>query len=84
MVGTWRGFLNEESKGLPGKLLFQFTIIFIGMTAAFAVDQYRQDRADRAYREQTIAALIPTLDDSAPPQRDNVPPLKSVPLSFSC
>lgn len=63
MAANWRGWLSDEPRGLVGKLVFEVAIIFIGVTAAFAVDQYRQDAADERYREQTIAALIPTLDD---------------------
>lgn len=62
MVG-WRRWLSDEPRGLYGKLLFEFIVVFVGVTAAFAVDNYRQNAADTRYREQVIAALIPTLDD---------------------
>ena len=62
-MADWRRWFSNEPRGLLGKLLFEVAIIFIGVTAAFAVDQYRQDAGDTRYREQTIAALIPTLDD---------------------
>ena len=59
----WRRWFSSEPRGLLGKLLFEVAIIFIGVTAAFAVDRYREHAADTRYREQTIAALIPTRDD---------------------
>jgi len=48
---------------LIGKLLFEVVIIFIGVTAAFALEAARQERADAAYRNGMIAALIPTIND---------------------
>lgn len=63
MAGNWRSWLSEEPSGLIGKLLFEVAIIFVGVTAAFAVDNYRQNSAENAYREQIIQALIPTLND---------------------
>ena len=53
----------ERHRPLIGKLLFEIVIIFIGVTAAFALEAARQDRQDNAYRKSMIAALIPTLDD---------------------
>ena len=53
----------ERHRPLIGKLLFEVAIIFIGVTAAFALEGARQDRAETAYRKSMIAALIPTLDD---------------------
>ena len=38
-------------------------IILIGVTAAFALEAARQERADAAYRNSMIAALIPTFND---------------------
>lgn len=53
----------SKHRPLIGKLLFEVVIIFIGVTAAFAIESARQERADASYRESMIAALIPTLDD---------------------
>ncbi len=53
----------ERHRPLIGKLLFEIVIIFIGVTAAFALEAARQERSDAAYRKSMIAALIPTLDD---------------------
>jgi hypothetical protein len=47
-----------------GKFLFEVVIVFIGVTAAFALESARQDRQETAYRKQMIAALIPILDDT--------------------
>ena len=46
---------------LAGKLLFEIVIVFIGVTAAFAMEGVRRDREDVRYRESMIAALLPTL-----------------------
>ena len=53
----------ERHRPLIGKLLFEIAIIFIGVTAAFALEAARQERADAAYRNGMIAALIPTFND---------------------
>ena len=61
MAGFGQAF--ERHRPLIGKLLFEVVIIFIGVTAAFALESARQDRAEAMYRKSMIAALIPTLDD---------------------
>ena len=48
---------------LFGKFLFEFVIIFIGVTAAFALEAVRQERDATAYRSSMIAAMVPTFDD---------------------
>ena len=53
----------DRHRSLIGKFLFEFVIIFIGVTAAFALEAARQERADAAYRNGMIAALIPTFND---------------------
>jgi len=45
-------------------------IIFIGVTAAFALEGARQERADARYRESMIAALVPTFNDFERHSRD--------------
>jgi len=55
----------EKQRPLIGRLLFEIVIIFVGVTAAFALEGVRQDREDTAYRKSMIAAMIPTFDDFA-------------------
>ena len=52
-----------KRRELIGKLLFEIVIIFVGVTAAFALETARQDREEAAYRNSMIAALIPTFND---------------------
>jgi hypothetical protein len=54
----------ERNRPLIGKFVFEVVIVFIGVTAAFALESARQDRQEAAYRKQMIAALIPILDDT--------------------
>ena len=61
MDGLRRQF--EQRRDLIGRLLFEIAIIFIGVTAAFALEGARQDREEAAYRNGMIAALIPTFND---------------------
>lgn len=46
-----------------GRLLFEIVIIFIGVTAAFALEAARQEREEQRYRESMIAAMVPTFED---------------------
>ena len=52
-----------KRRELFGKLLFEIVIIFIGVTAAFALEAARQDRSNADYRTSMIAAMVPTFDD---------------------
>ena len=54
----------DRNRPLIGKFIFEVVIVFIGVTAAFALESARQDRQEAAYRKQMIAALIPILDDT--------------------
>lgn len=51
-------------RALIGKIALEFVIVFVGVTAAFALEGVRRDREERAYRSSIIAALVPTLDDA--------------------
>ena len=55
----------RNHRALVGKLLFEIVIIFIGVTAAFALESARQGREEQRYRETMIAAMIPLFDDFA-------------------
>lgn len=55
----------RNHRALVGKLLFEIVIIFIGVTAAFALESARQNREEQRYRETMIAAMIPLFDDFA-------------------
>ena len=52
-----------KRRDVIGRLLFEIVIIFIGVTAAFALEAARQEREERSYRESMIAAMVPTFDD---------------------
>jgi hypothetical protein len=40
-------------------------VVFVGVTAAFAMENYRQNSEDMSYREQMVSALRTSLDDWA-------------------
>ena len=46
-----------------GKFVFEIMIVFVGATAAFALEGVRQQAEETHYQSSIIAALIPTLDD---------------------
>ena len=53
----------RQRRAIIGKLVFEILIIFIGVSAAFALEGWRQDAEDNRQRERVIAALRPTLAD---------------------
>lgn len=59
-----RAKLLQRHRPLIGRFLFEVIIVFIGVTAAFALESARQERQEAAYRKQMISALIPILDDT--------------------
>ena len=56
---------RHNYRSLAGKLLFEIIIVFIGVTAAFALESARQEREEQRYRHTMIAAMIPLFDDFA-------------------
>lgn len=54
----------EHYRPLIGKFFFDVVIVFIGVTAAFALEAARQDRQDAEYRKSMIGALSETLNDT--------------------
>ncbi len=49
--------------GLLSKFVFELVIVFIGVTAAFALENRREEATEAAYHASMIAALTPTLED---------------------
>lgn len=58
-VGNW----FARHRVLVGKFAFELTIIFVGVTAAFALENLRQHHEDVKYRTGMIAALSTTFED---------------------
>jgi hypothetical protein len=54
----------EGYRPLIGKFFFEVVIVFIGVTAAFALEAARQDRQDAQYRASMLGALGATLNDT--------------------
>ena len=54
----------SSHRALIGKTVFEMVIVFVGVTAAFALESVRKDQDEARYRASIIAALIPTLDDT--------------------
>ena len=59
-----RGWLKRHRE-LIGRFTFELVIIFVGVTAAFALENARQSREDAQYRIQMVSALRTSLDDWA-------------------
>lgn len=52
-----------RNRDLIGKFVFELVIVFIGVTAAFALENARESSTEAKYHAAMIAALRPTLDD---------------------
>lgn len=52
-------------RALIGEFTFELIIVFVGVTAAFALENFRQAREEAAYRHRMVAALRASLDDWA-------------------
>lgn len=66
MAMVWRERLAAgiaRHRPLAGKFVFELVIVFVGVTAAFAIESARKDREQAQYRASIVAALVPTLDD---------------------
>lgn len=58
--------INNEwgrNRELIGRFVFELVIVFIGVTAAFALENRREESTEAKYQAAMIAALRPTLDD---------------------
>ena len=62
MTGLRERFARHRP--LFGKLLFEIIIIFVGVTAAFALEATRQARQDAQYRQSMLGELATTLNDT--------------------
>ena len=54
-----------EQRTLLGEFAFELIIVFVGVTAAFALENYRQARADAAYQSAMVGELRASMDDFA-------------------
>lgn len=52
-----------RNRELIGKFVFELVIVFIGVTAAFALENWRERSTEAQYHPAMIAALRPTLKD---------------------
>ena len=50
-------------RALIGRFLFELVIVFVGVTAAFALEDYREGREDKEYRARMIGGLRASLND---------------------
>jgi hypothetical protein len=53
----------DTHRSTIGKFLFEVVIVFIGVTAAFALEAARQNRQEAEYRKSMLGALAATLND---------------------
>lgn len=52
-----------DKRELIGKFAFELAVVFIGVTAAFMLENMRERASEANYHSAMIAALRPTLDD---------------------
>lgn len=56
--------LATRHRELAGKFAFELVIVFVGVAAAFALENMREHAAETHYRIEMIAAMRPTLNDT--------------------
>lgn len=56
-----RGFL-ERHRGHILRIAVELVVVFIGVTAAFALENWRRENEEAKYRRQMLAALITSID----------------------
>lgn len=49
--------LLRRRRALIGRFAFELVVVFVGVTAAFALENARQDAEEAAYRQTVVAAL---------------------------
>lgn len=59
-----------DNRALVGKLMLELIVIFVGVSAAFALETVRRDREEAEYYATIIAALVPTLDNAIEHNRE--------------
>ena len=67
-MGREESFLRRHispHRTLLGEFAFELTIVFVGVTAAFALENYRQSREDAAYQHAMVGELRASMDDFA-------------------
>jgi hypothetical protein len=62
---SWLRRHVARHRTLLGEFTFELIIVFVGVTAAFALENFRQAREEAAYRQQMVTALRASLDDWA-------------------
>jgi hypothetical protein len=65
-IGDW----FARHRALAGKFAFELAIVFVGVTAAFALENLREHHEEVKYRQSMIAALSTTFEDVAHHGRD--------------
>lgn len=56
---------SRRHRGLIGRIALELFVVFIGVTAAFALENWRQEREEAAYRRTVIEAVGKTFGNVA-------------------
>jgi hypothetical protein len=57
--------MKSDYRSLIGEFAFELIIVFVGVTAAFALENYRQARQEAAYRQAMLGGLRESMEDFA-------------------
>ena len=60
---SWTRDRVTRHRALIGRFLFELVIIFVGVSAAFALEDYREGREERQYRARMVGGLRASLND---------------------
>ena len=62
---SWLRRHIARHRTLAGEFAFELIIVFVGVTAAFALQNFREARDEASYRHRMVSALRASLDDWA-------------------
>ena len=66
----WLRTNYREHRALFGKFAFELVVVFIGVTAAFALENWRQDSEEAHYRQTVVVAVSQTFRNVGTHGRD--------------
>ena len=62
---SWLRRHVARHRTLAGELAFELIVVFVGVTAAFALENFREAREEASYQQRMVSGLRASLDDWA-------------------
>jgi len=62
---NWVGATYQEHRPMLAKFAFELVVVFVGVTAAFALENWREEAEEARYRQTLVVAVGQTFGDVA-------------------